>query len=198
MKEQAQQPNRNLDQVVVCPVCRCPLAAEDAEARCPDCGAAYHEECWQDNGGCGIYGCSRAPTPKPPSALDSPTSHWGQEHKDCPRCSKQILAAAIRCRHCGEAFPQVGPESRSDYKQRKAAEKRLPSLKRTVIAISVFCWLPCTAPLGGAFGGLWYLARRRQLCMLPQFYRALFRIAIGAACAQTALFLVGGAIAALR
>lgn len=194
----SQQPRPSPQQAAVCPVCRCLVEAGDAAAKCPDCNALYHQECWADNRGCGVYGCTQAPRHQPASALSAPASHWGREHKDCPQCGKQILAAAIRCRHCGETFPQADPESRSAFKRRKATEKSIPALKRSVIAISVLCWIPCTAPLAGAIGGLWYRLRRQDLKSLPHIYSALCRMAIGAAFAQTALLIIAGAIAALQ
>ncbi|HEX8206570.1 MAG TPA: RING finger protein, partial [Solirubrobacteraceae bacterium] len=44
-----------------CPYCRFPLK-EGAQVRdCPTCGAAHHDDCWSDNGGCSVVGCAGGP-----------------------------------------------------------------------------------------------------------------------------------------
>jgi len=40
-----------------CPFCLWPLKADESQRECGDCQARYHEECWQENGGCAIFGC---------------------------------------------------------------------------------------------------------------------------------------------
>ena len=45
----------------ICAICQCPIGAGDQRTSCPDCHAAYHADCWQDNGGCAVYGCSQVP-----------------------------------------------------------------------------------------------------------------------------------------
>ena len=43
-----------------CPYCA--DAAPDGGAHdCPTCGAPHHEDCWQENGGCAVFGCASAP-----------------------------------------------------------------------------------------------------------------------------------------
>jgi Prokaryotic RING finger family 1 len=43
-----------------CPYCRFPLKRDVPAVRCDACGAFYHEECWQEGGGCAILGCPNA------------------------------------------------------------------------------------------------------------------------------------------
>lgn len=40
---------------VVCPVCSSSLSL--LRVQCPACAISHHRDCWQYNGGCGIYGC---------------------------------------------------------------------------------------------------------------------------------------------
>jgi TM2 domain-containing membrane protein YozV len=49
-----------------CPYCSAQVAAEDADRfACPSCGAEHHGECWRENGGCTVFGCSAAPSEGP-------------------------------------------------------------------------------------------------------------------------------------
>jgi TM2 domain-containing membrane protein YozV len=50
----------------VCPYCR--AAFEDtapAKIFCTACGTPHHEDCYLENGGCTVFGCSRAPADDP-------------------------------------------------------------------------------------------------------------------------------------
>lgn len=44
-----------------CPYCRFPLKEGVAIAVCGACGAAHHDDCWQDNGGCAVIACAGGP-----------------------------------------------------------------------------------------------------------------------------------------
>ena len=44
-----------------CPYCRFTFKQGAALLRCPACSAAHHDDCWTDNGGCAVVGCSAAP-----------------------------------------------------------------------------------------------------------------------------------------
>jgi TM2 domain-containing membrane protein YozV len=50
----------------VCPYCRMPFD-ESGPARifCTACGMPHHEDCYQENGGCTVFGCARAPADDP-------------------------------------------------------------------------------------------------------------------------------------
>ena len=45
----------------VCPYCRFPIKAGEAVQICPSCGEPHHLDCWQENGGCTVYGCRSSP-----------------------------------------------------------------------------------------------------------------------------------------
>lgn len=50
----------------VCPYCR--MAFEEtgpAKVFCTACGTPHHEDCYRENGGCTVFGCSRAPADDP-------------------------------------------------------------------------------------------------------------------------------------
>jgi TM2 domain-containing membrane protein YozV len=48
--------------VAVCPYCRSPIEPGGADEHiCPGCGTPHHSDCFQENGGCTVFGCSSAP-----------------------------------------------------------------------------------------------------------------------------------------
>jgi TM2 domain-containing membrane protein YozV len=50
----------------VCPYCRSEIGdAEEERKDCPGCGTAHHADCFAENGGCTIFGCSQAPVDEP-------------------------------------------------------------------------------------------------------------------------------------
>lgn len=51
---------------VVCPYCRAPVEApEDEVLECPGCGTPHHADCFKENGGCTVFGCTSAPAAEP-------------------------------------------------------------------------------------------------------------------------------------
>src|SRR5262245_50859699 len=50
----------------VCPYCRAEIAADDASRIfCNGCGTPHHKECYEENGGCTLFGCKNAPPDEP-------------------------------------------------------------------------------------------------------------------------------------
>lgn len=50
----------------ICPYCRMPFEeGGPAKVFCTACGTPHHEDCYQENGGCTVFGCSRAPADDP-------------------------------------------------------------------------------------------------------------------------------------
>jgi TM2 domain-containing membrane protein YozV len=50
----------------ICPYCRMPFEETGpAKVFCTACGTPHHEDCYQENGGCTVFGCSRAPADDP-------------------------------------------------------------------------------------------------------------------------------------
>jgi Prokaryotic RING finger family 1 len=40
-----------------CTFCQTPIKNEEEEFLCPSCSSPYHNECWNENKGCAVYGC---------------------------------------------------------------------------------------------------------------------------------------------
>jgi hypothetical protein len=174
----------------VCGICLSPVEAGAPTSSCTACNALYHEECWQENRGCAVYGCSQTPQVEQRSSVEIPVSFWGQENKPCPACGREILAAAIRCRFCGATFASAQPEDSSSFHQRAERDKRLPQLRQTVVWIFILSVIPCLAPIGGVWGLIWFATHRSDLEALPSLYPALCKIGIGVGLGQTMLLVL--------
>ncbi len=44
-----------------CPYCRMPIAEDDVIAECALCHTPHHQECWEENKGCTVFGCPESP-----------------------------------------------------------------------------------------------------------------------------------------
>jgi TM2 domain-containing membrane protein YozV len=54
----------------VCPYCRAEVgSAAEERLECPGCGTPHHPECFAENGGCTVFGCSKAPQDEPKISL---------------------------------------------------------------------------------------------------------------------------------
>src|SRR5438477_8659211 len=50
-----------------CPICQTSIRSDEAGKTCPSCGQLHHAECWNEVGGCAIYGCKSAPAVAKPA-----------------------------------------------------------------------------------------------------------------------------------
>jgi hypothetical protein len=173
-----------------CAICLSPIGPEDEKAVCPACQAVYHADCWKENGGCAVYGCAQVPVVEKRQALEIPVSYWGQENKKCPGCGNEILAAAVRCRHCGAVFESARPQETAEFQRRTEQAQRLPAVRRTVVVLFVFSILPCLAPIGAVWGIIWRQLHRDDLRALPSLYGAVSMIGLIIAIGQTVALVV--------
>ncbi len=176
----------------LCPVCQSAVASDEGTKACPECTTIYHDGCWEYNGGCGVYGCAAVPATEQRDSLEIPAAHWGQEDKPCPRCGRIILAAAVRCRHCGATFASAAPEDAASFSARRTTESQLPAVQRTGTWLLVLALLPCAAPLVALFGSMWYLRHREAIEALPAIRGAICKIALLVAAAQSVIMLLAG------
>ncbi|MEJ0090905.1 MAG: RING finger protein [Limisphaerales bacterium] len=181
----------------ICAICLSAISNEDAKTACPACNAGYHTGCWQENGGCAVYGCSQAPAVESRRAIEIPLSYWGRENKNCPKCGQEILAAAVRCRHCGATFESARPQDAEEFQQRTELSRRLPALRRTVVCFFIFSVLTCLAPIAAVWGIIWYPKHREEIRALPALYDALCKIGLAVAIGQTIAVVVLTALYAL-
>jgi TM2 domain-containing membrane protein YozV len=69
---------------LVCPYCRTNIAAGDEPLICEGCGAAHHADCYAENGGCTIFGCSKAPADEPKVSVSTPELVLASEPPPAP------------------------------------------------------------------------------------------------------------------
>jgi len=173
----------------LCIVCQTPVGEQEDAVACPDCGGTYHNDCWQYNGGCGVYGCSEAAPTEGLSTLEVPAAHWGKEEKKCPNCGLEILATAVRCRHCGATFSSATPQGSASFVSQQRTEAKIPTVQKISIWLLIFSVVPCTAPVAAVVGVFWYLANRETIRALPAINSAMCKIAVGVALLQTAMMI---------
>ena len=169
-----------------CAICQTAFEPGEALGPCPECGSPFHVECWEENGGCAIYGCRL--TPPPTEAPVAPASVWGQEERDCPSCGARIKMAARRCLHCGTDVAPAGEGAEAGAGRRGA-----PGRGKAILVL-LAAVLPPLAPLALVAGGLWLLARRRDLGRWPPGVRVLLVAGVVAAAAVTLVTLAGLAV----
>jgi TM2 domain-containing membrane protein YozV len=57
----------------VCPYCRAPFDDVNGQAiECEGCGTPHHADCYEENGGCTVFGCAKAPGEEPKVAVSVP------------------------------------------------------------------------------------------------------------------------------
>jgi len=170
---------------VHCAICQCPMVSGEAVTDCPSCHAAYHAECWTENKGCAVYGCSQVPPTERRETMEIPASYWGQEHKTCPACKAEILAAAVRCRYCGVVFDSASPVGASEFARRQDVALHAPEMRRNVVILAILCSVPGVAAIASGLGFLWYRSHHEEVKSLPSIYSGLCRLALGVGAGQT-------------
>jgi predicted RNA-binding Zn-ribbon protein involved in translation (DUF1610 family)/uncharacterized membrane protein len=186
----ASETSTTAQEQAICAVCQCAVSREEDSTQCTACGTTYHTECWEENKGCGVYGCPQVPPTEKWTSLDIPVSFWGREKKPCPSCGAEILAAARRCRQCGAEFDEVRPVTGDEFREREELKKRLPSVKKAAMWLFILNVLTCAAPVAAIIGVFWYKAHRKDLENLPSLHYALFRIGLYVGIGQTIMIIV--------
>lgn len=66
-----------MSSAVICPYCRTPVVdgSDPLKVLCPDCGTPHHTDCFEENGGCTIFGCSAAPADEPKLSVAAAEAH---------------------------------------------------------------------------------------------------------------------------
>lgn len=54
-----------------CPYCRAPFESEDELVTCEACATPHHSDCYAENGGCTVFGCSKAPVDEPKISIST-------------------------------------------------------------------------------------------------------------------------------
>jgi len=108
-----------------CPYCRGKISEEDQSLACEGCGTLHHADCYAENGGCTIFGCSKAPADEPKLSVSTP---------DLAAVSAPAQAIVTETRVAAPPPPRPGgggvavAESASVAELRQAANTVVPSM----------------------------------------------------------------------
>jgi len=173
-----------------CPICLSSFHASELVHRCTGCDQIHHEECWTEIGGCGTFGCQRAPAAV--VANDSPRAPltaWG-DTKDCPICGETIKSIALKCRYCGAMFETVDPQTAADLRRMAASSSELQSVKQSVTALFIVSLLGCAAPLVALIAAVYLIPRRKALEKCGPLYKIMGWTALALSAFFSALMLL--------
>ena len=76
----------------LCPACQAEIKSADLIIVCSRCGAAHHEACWRQNGGCAAYAC--APAQHRPDERFAPTIVINQDDLAQATTARMVSPAA--------------------------------------------------------------------------------------------------------
>ncbi len=180
-----------------CSLCQSPVVAGEPTTRCPGCASVYHADCWRENTGCGLYGCGQVPETDKRGELEIPAGFWGKDTKACPACGKEIVAAAVRCRHCAATFQTAEPQSRMHYRVARDAATRQPGIRARVWWLFAGCALPFTSAVCGAIGIWWWSRNRDAIARQPPSVRGILHIALLLSAVQLGIVILALSLGAL-
>lgn len=162
----------------LCPVCQSQIAAGEATTACPGCAAVHHGDCWQEVGGCGIYGCVHVPPTEKRGDMEIPAGYWGKESKSCPRCTKEIQAMAVRCRHCGAEMSAGSQQTDKAWRAERAERADRAPLRTRCVWVFAVCVIPPLAPLAVIPATVWWLIRRGAIARVGSLHHTLVVVGI--------------------
>jgi hypothetical protein len=165
-------PTALIQQSAVCPICGLPIVEGEPTEACPSCSTSFHQECWEELGGCAVYGCARMVEAH---KAEGPIAYWGTSEKVCPFCAETIPVAALECPLCKLAFDDIRPLSREEV-LRPQEDPSLARYRRRAGWLLFFSAIGCTSPLVLLFGGIWYLREREGIARAGSAVRGMILI----------------------
>lgn len=181
-----------------CALCQTAIADGEEATDCPGCAARYHRDCWDEVGGCGVYGCRCVPTTEKRDEMEIPAAFWGRETKPCPSCGQEIQAMAVRCRHCRAEFSAQTPQSGAEWRREQARKAARPALQQQGLWLAIALAVPGIALLALPVTGLWWWRQRDGVAALPRLRQVLLMIGAGLAAFQLLVLLIILLVAASR
>lgn len=150
-----------------CLICRSPIRPEEQSKTCVACLNVFHQECWDENGGCGTPGCSQLPKTERTGDEAWTQSYWGAVSKTCPACRETISVGLLVCPYCQQSFDTEDPVTTDELRDRLTGastgeEKRTPQLRGAVL-VFVAGILGFLAPVNILWGSIWYVKNRKVL-----------------------------------
>jgi hypothetical protein len=176
-------------EIGTCPICQTTIAPHENVINCPTCQQSHHRECWDEIGGCAVYGCKSAPQSAKAQDTGPVLSAWG-DVKQCPMCGEQIKAIALRCRYCGSNFDTVDPLSAQDLRDRVTRQANVGSIRVAAIVIFIFSVIGVLAPLMLIISLVWVLSSRQKISAAGPAYLVLGYAAAGLSIVYSVMMLV--------
>ena len=91
-----------------CSICQTSIQLGEQVQVCESCSLPFHSSCWQENEGCGTYGCERASSGIAHSSdadLRLDGEHWTEDAPlMCAQCDHLNQASTAYCSSCGMAL----------------------------------------------------------------------------------------------
>jgi hypothetical protein len=153
---------RMVDGPTSCPICQTIITDDFAAHHCPECDQAHHRECWEEMGGCSIYGCPAAPATAKEAPAAVARSAWG-DYKECPACGERIKAIALKCRYCDTKFDTVDPLTAKDLRRRARRSGELYTVKVMTLALFILTFTGCLAPVTLIVGLIFFHINRNDI-----------------------------------
>jgi TM2 domain-containing membrane protein YozV len=116
----------------VCPYCRAPILPDEAITDCEGCGTRHHSDCYTENGGCTIFGCSKAPAEEPKLTVSAP------DIASAARAVPVAGAAAAQVAMAPPPPPGVAPPPSADAQRQSLDELRRISSNVVPSMYSIF------------------------------------------------------------
>ena len=174
-----------------CAICQTVLLPDEVIKTCDKCKTEYHLECWNENGGCGTYGCELAPVIEKGHDQNPEYTQWGTETKICPMCGETIKISEMICPFCKEQFDTISPISTQEVKERLTKRPRKIEETKGAIKVFIFGLLGVTAPFNLVFGGIWYKENRAKLREASPTHNLLAIVGLAVSVFYSILILVG-------
>lgn len=101
----------------VCAICQSEIQIGEQVNVCEHCRLPFHVSCWEENGGCGTYGCEAAPstalqTSDADLSLDLQQAAGAEENTVvCPQCGQINSRDGGYCSSCGADLTAVAAGS---------------------------------------------------------------------------------------
>ena len=145
-----------------CSICRFTIQPSEQAITCSECSAEYHQECWDEIGGCAAYGCVAGPSVREKLVVPKAVGKgWGNE-KACPGCGKEIASSLLVC-SCGARFPWAEPMSRDEYLDWLEKEDKQATRRRWILTLFLVSLFGVSAPLTGVIAGVYAFRLRGEL-----------------------------------
>ena len=172
-----------------CPICQTVIGEDEPRRNCPECDQAHHKDCWDEIGGCSIYGCPAAPAAVKEAPAAAPRSAWG-DFKKCPACGEKIKAISLKCRYCDTKFDTVDPLTAKDLMNKARKTSELNTLRTMTIALFVLTLTGCLAPVTLIVGMIFFQMNKSSIVKAGPVFVVLAWATLGLAGLYSLLLMV--------